>query len=775
MLSGPQRKDDGRANMVAKHLRDEAALFGFPAQARWGPLLVLLLGLLVTALLGIQLWRAQVTKERERFRFQVEQTENALLGRVDMYATLLRGMAGLFAASHDVTPEEFRLYVDGLQIRQAFPGLQGLGYSRRLSPEEVPVVEQSMRQHGLAGFKVWPAGARAEYHSIMYLEPLDERNRAALGYDMHSEAVRRTAMDRACDAAQPVASGRVALVQDFDAPNQAGLLLYMPIYRNGQTPATVAERREALLGYTYAPIRANAMLDVMLGRAGVPGLDVAIYDGATSDSRVLMHRHMLSGKPELHPRFTEQRTLLIAGRPWTLQFSTNLNFDLELTRAHVYWELLGGIMITLLLHQLMQQQARARRLVEIQAMRVKRSEASMRESEARLQTLNQSLEERVAERTELAERRTAQLRRLASDLTQAEQHERRRLAQMLHDHLQQYLYATKLRIGRIFKQVADQPPLHRDLTQVETMLSEMLHMTRSMTMELHPPVLADRGLAPALDWLARQMLKEHDLEVDVQADSAVMVESEDLSLFLLQATRELLFNVVKHSGTNKAHVILTQAGEQVVITVRDQGKGFDLGSELEKTHAGESLGLFSLQQRLEILGGSLEIETRRGGGTAIWLRAPMQSQFEPTTGMMEQRHITREQDSSRLGGALRRLRVVLADDHAIVREGLRNLLRDEADMDIVGEAADGEEAVALTRKLRPDVVVMDISMPRLNGIEATRRIKAELPAVRVIGLSMHEEADMALAMREAGAENYLSKDAPSTELLRVIREAAGQG
>ena len=116
-----------------------------------------------------------------------------------------------------------------------------------------------------------------------------------------------------------------------------------------------------------------------------------------------------------------------------------------------------------------------------------------------------------------------------------------------------------------------------------------------------------------------------------------------------------------------------------------------------------------------------------------------------------------------------RLRVLLVDDHKIVREGLAGLLELEKDIEVVGQAADGEMAIRLARELQPDVVSMDITMPRMNGIEATRQIKAEFPNMRIVGLSMHESSDMARAMQQAGAADYVSKDAPSEELLRAIR------
>jgi DNA-binding NarL/FixJ family response regulator len=120
-----------------------------------------------------------------------------------------------------------------------------------------------------------------------------------------------------------------------------------------------------------------------------------------------------------------------------------------------------------------------------------------------------------------------------------------------------------------------------------------------------------------------------------------------------------------------------------------------------------------------------------------------------------------------------RLRVLLVDDHEIVRSGIAGLLAAAPDVDIVGEAADGLEAVEQAQKLRPDVIMMDINMPRMNGIEATRRIKSEMPRIRVIAFSMHDQADMDQGMREVGADGHIAKGAPCPEILKAIRGSDG--
>ena len=120
------------------------------------------------------------------------------------------------------------------------------------------------------------------------------------------------------------------------------------------------------------------------------------------------------------------------------------------------------------------------------------------------------------------------------------------------------------------------------------------------------------------------------------------------------------------------------------------------------------------------------------------------------------------------------IRILLADDHTIVRDGLRALLEHEPDMTVVGDAADGRETIEMAENLSPDVVVMDLAMPSLNGIEATRRIMATKPRTAIVILSMHQDESYVLGSLNAGAKGYLLKDSMRKEVIEAIR-AVSQG
>ena len=175
------------------------------------------------------------------------------------YVALLRGTAALMASrpAGAVSQPEFRRYVTRLRIAELYPGVQGIGFARAVEASDLPAIEARMRQYH-PDFRVWPEGDRDTYTAIVYLEPQDARNRAALGYDMFSEAIRRDAMERARDRGQRATSGRVELVQEIEEDDlQPGFLIYLPIYGGARIPETVENRRERLIGWVYSPFRAG--------------------------------------------------------------------------------------------------------------------------------------------------------------------------------------------------------------------------------------------------------------------------------------------------------------------------------------------------------------------------------------------------------------------------------------------------------------------------------------------------------------------------------------
>jgi len=378
------------------------------------------------------------------------------------------------------------------------------------------------------------------------------------------------------------------------------------------------------------------------------------------------------------------------------------------------------------------------------------------------------------------ETKAAQLQVLAGEIVRTEERERQRIARLLHDQVQQLLAATLYRLESL--RSARTEAEHREsCTALGDQLRECIRISRSLTSEISHPAFSEPDLAAALEWLAGWMKEKHGLSVEVRSAEALTVEMEEIRIMLLQAIRELLFNVVKHSGVKMAAVQLGRAADgRLLVTVSDEGAGFDAAGVADLGSRSGGIGLLSMRERLALTGGGIEIESAPGHGSrfTIWVPErfvkPADQRAAPPAfrdaGAPRRKKAPASLPVPRGGG---KIRILLVDDHTVVRKGIALQLRQHADIEIVGEAADGEAAVDLVRRLRPDVVTMDVNMPGMSGIETARAIHAEFPAVGIIGLSMFDEAKQAAAMREAGAVGYISKSASLETLVATIRSCAG--
>lgn len=368
--------------------------------------------------------------------------------------------------------------------------------------------------------------------------------------------------------------------------------------------------------------------------------------------------------------------------------------------------------------------------------------------------------------------RTRQLQELAVELTWAEDKERHRLAELLHDDLQQLLVGAKMKLRAASARLDEKETAGQTIAEVSQLLDDSVRKTRSLSHELSSPVLDHGGLIEGLGWLARQMERKFQLRVQIDASPSSEPRSETLRLFLYRAIEEMLLNVVKHAGVRVAGVRLRRSGSRIAAFVVDAGAGFQLSGIRLQGGTGGGFGLFSIRERVQFLGGRMRISSRPGLGSCVAIALPddaaqVQQVTENPPVTTVPSHLPLEHRAGR--SAKVHLRVVVADDHKVLRDGLAALLAEEADIEVVGEASNGREAVTLAARLGPDVIIMDVAMPGMDGIAATREISARFPGIRVIGLSMFDEVDMAQTMLDAGAEVFLPKAGPAEALLAAIR------
>jgi CheY-like chemotaxis protein len=317
--------------------------------------------------------------------------------------------------------------------------------------------------------------------------------------------------------------------------------------------------------------------------------------------------------------------------------------------------------------------------------------------------------------------------------------------------------------------------VRQKLEHLEQLIDDCIEDSRNLSYEINPPALHRCGLGTALDLLARDMKAKHGLLVAVQMQSGAEPDSLTLKSILYRSIRELLFNVIKHAQVDSADLDVRHKDDMIQVRVADCGNGFDYQKVRSQQGSGVGFGLFNIEDRVTFLGGRLKINTAPGKGCCVVLTLP--KNVTPRAAATEAPLSDADAPAS-MGGASAevdqilddgdQIRILLADDHELMREALAKMLHDCKKLTVVGQATDGHEVVRLAAKLKPDVILMDVAMPKIDGFAATAQIRRHLPDVRIIGLSMHNDVVTRQKMLAAGASAYLTKTGSPDILLETI-------
>lgn len=556
------------------------------------PYAVLLASLVLTIAITASFAASASVNDQLRFEREVQQTQSSIAARLDTYTSLLRGLAGLFAASESISRDEFAAYVERLGLSERYPGIQGIGFSMRVPPGGEDALVAAMRDQGLPDFHLWPAGQRDETHAIVFLEPLDRRNQAALGFDMFSEPTRRAAMEQARDTGQPAASGRVTLVQEIDEERQPGFLIYVPVYRGRQVPETVAERRAQLIGFAYAPFRINDMLVGIFSERTDPLVNFEIYDNAAPDPAHLLYRSAASGDGP-QPSFSVTNDLSVAGRPWTLRYTTRPTFTSSQTSMLVPFIGLFGLLVSLLLFALVQSQVQARNQAEA-AVRARDEFFSVASHELKtpLTALignTQLLLRRATRAGTLPERDMRALTVIAEQARRLD-----KLVNALLDH-------SRIQGGRL---------------AIDRNAVDLAALARNVIDEIRPS------------------LTHHTLSLDAP-DTPLPILGDDLRL--TQVLQNMIGNAVKYSPAGgPVDIRLAAENGQAVVRVSDRGIGIPAAALPHlfeqfyrapnvdtRSISGMGIGLHVIREIVAQHGGDVSVESVEGQGATFTVRLPL--------------------------------------------------------------------------------------------------------------------------------------------------------
>ena len=714
----------------------------------WTPWLVLALSILLTV--AVTLYASATAERQDRLRFQnlIQRNQGVLQNRMETYVALLRGATGLFSASEDVSREEFRSFISGLELDRRYPGIQGMGFALRVDATWKDAVTAEARRDSDPRFTIWPESSFDDLFPIFYLEPLDARNRAAIGFDMYTEPARRAAMERARDTGQPITTGRVRLAQEIDGDKQSGFLIYIPVYRRGSSLATVEDRREALAGFVYAPFRGDDLLRGALG-SGNPNLAVEVYAGAPSLGN-LLHRSHPAWIVGPDPRLTSTERFEVAGSPWTVVYSSLPVFEAGSVRDQVWILLLLGLLTSATLFAVNRAQIAARAQVE-----------------AASQTKDHFM--------------AALSHELRTPLTPV-------LA---------VLSRLETRPDPLPSDVRDGMALIRRNVELEArLIDDLLDLTRISQGKLE----LRRGAADVRQVLAHAMEAS---EWPGAPGPALIAEIEDAELWtwadaprLTQVFWNLISNARKFTPPEgKVRVRAWREEGEVVVEVSDTGIGidpevlprifdaFNQGQRnITRRFGGLGLGLAISERIVALHGGRIGAASKgRGEGATFTVWMPAGKPAVPPSfpwDIAPEPRPARAAIAGAIVGEYRPLHILLVEDHPDTAEAMADLLRATGRrVTVAGSVAEGmavaESSAASGNGSRIDLVLSDIGLPDGNGhdlmAELSRRFG--LRGIALTGYGMEEDVERS---REVGFASHLTKPVSLEQLESAIRQVASE-
>jgi len=719
----------------------------------WLPWAVLLVTALFTVIGTTYVSHVAQEQDRQRFRATVQDLTAELHQQIDSSITLLRAGRAFFAARDNVTRAEFEELVAHLELEARFPGVQGIGFTRRIPGGSVPALEAELRRQGIRDFRVWPTDRFAdERQVIVLLEPLNERNRRAIGFDASSDPVRRAAMLLAWETGEAVASGRIVLLQELDDNGEAGFVVYLPVYRGARRPATVAERREDLVGFVYSPFRARDLLQSLVhGQVG-ESIVLRVYDGPAPAAEHLLFESGSGGR-DVSRALTLTQSLQVAGREWTLYAGALPAFVGASSRlVPVIFGL--GIGIAVLLFLLTRAEAQA----GAEAQQVARD---LQRSEEELKVASRAKDEFLAT-----------------------------LSHELRTPLNAILGWTRmLRLGHLDEERARTAleVIERNARAQVQLIEDLLDVSRIITGKLR---LEMRTVA--VNPVIEEAINTVRPSAEAKGVRLVWRTAPDVGLILAAPDRlqqiiwNLLSNAIKFTPAGGlVEVRASRSGDTVRLQVRDTGVGIhpaflphvferfrQADSTTTRSHSGVGLGLAIVRHLVELHGGTISAASGgEGKGSTFTAAFPLHK--APGALPAGEPQVP---EPVPLGRPLEGLRVLVVDDEDDSRELAAHALTVHGAR--VETASSVTQAIDVLQQRSIDVVVTDLAMPNEDGYSLMHSLRALgsprlrfLPVIAVTAYARPEDRERVMS---EGFQGFLAKPVEFDRLALMVAHLAGR-
>ena len=381
----------------------------------------------------------------------------------------------------------------------------------------------------------------------------------------------------------------------------------------------------------------------------------------------------------------------------------------------------------------------------------------------------------LVQATDALRDRESALRSLAARILHVQDAERRKIARDLHDVTAQEIAVINISLAAACDNSGrPRASFRAKIDEAIGLLNKIQGDIRTLSYVLHPPLLDERGLGAALRWYIDGFQKRAGIEVKLEMPvrpPRLPIEGE---IALFRVVQEGLTNVLRHSGSAKARISVLVCDNELRLCVEDEGKGINLQKRGQRNgeeppaegRAEFGVGIPGLRERLAQLGGTLELSAAKSG---TQLRACL-----PLSGKLVEKAASELRDSDQLdqpldANAVSRTRILIADDHEVDRQAIRALLAPYPDLEICAEAQDGMEAVAKTKLLHPDLLILDLSMPGVGGLSAVEHVREAGLSPKVLIYTTHSYPGLDSVLRAANCNGYVQKANVGQDLLAGVR------
>ena len=585
------------------------------------PWIALAIGIPASFLLFALFQDAAEDASRLRFERQASDARRVIDVRMHSYAGVLYGLRALFTRDTPISRIEFHRFVESLDLKHRYPSLESVNYMTYVPAADRARFEESVRRDtslnpgGYPNFTIRPPGNRGGYYVIVYLEPM-EGFEFAFGLDLGTNPIAAdpkalaAAVQLTRDSGQLIASG-IPLRITSGGRRYDALAMRLAVYRTGMPIETVAQRQAAFIGSVGAGFNVDDLMKGVLDEETIRYMRFSLYDAgsaidpseARGERRLLFESSRLTGSSsyptseQSGSNFTRVLPVEIGGRIWEIEFSAPKEAVVERTDALLPWVVLaGGLLSSALLFGVLYSLALSRsRAMEI-----------------------------ANEMTRDLRTSTEQLQAMSRQLVDVQESERRQIARELHDRVGQNLTALSINLDIMKSQIGENgsTALRTRLDDAATLLESTAGSIENVMSELRPPMLDDYGLLPALQWYGNEFWRRTGIRVNVEGDEQMERVPQASEIALFRIAQEALNNVAKHAHARHADIALARNGSHVVMTVSDDGMGFEAAPAMASRRRRPGLGMVTMRERTQAVGGQFEIGPAPGRGARVVVRVP---------------------------------------------------------------------------------------------------------------------------------------------------------